>query len=282
MGHFFQPLVLVLVLLAVAVSINAEEKWSWSKPNGGGGGAAADRSSPDRVRSDVIAFQDTKRFGSDTANDRKFNQQQDVRYERLARYEVKESTTKRPTLGRPQNDEFSGEVGNQQSDFGFNQRFGGPGGGQFPQTPYGFNPGFGGGNVGLGGGNPYYGGGGNPYFGGGGYPPQGGFGGGYGGAANGILVGPQGPTGIIGRPYGGHNGGGYPGGYPGGFGGVGGYPPYPAGGIGGYPGAGIGGYFGGQGPYGPSQFGQFGGARPFGPQFDQAKQANKKVEKKSV
>lgn len=81
-GHFFQPLVLVLVLLAVTVSINAEEKWSWSKPNGGGGGAAADRNSPDRVRSDVIAFQDTKRFGSDAANDRKFNQQQDVRYER--------------------------------------------------------------------------------------------------------------------------------------------------------------------------------------------------------
>ncbi|XP_058828141.1 uncharacterized protein LOC131688029 isoform X2 [Topomyia yanbarensis] len=296
------------------VSINAEEKWSWSK-----NGEASGNRNPGNgnigklnVRSDVIEFQEPKRF-NDGAKD--FRQ---------GRYEVKESATRKPNPGRPLSDEFSGEVsGNKPSDYGLNQRFGGLNNGQYPINPYGINPGFGSGG-------PYFGGGGGI-----GYSNQG-FGGGYGGnfgGANGILVGPEGPTGIIGRPnkgYGGYPGGGYPtggfgpygnnfgggfgnhGGFgnQGGFGRPGGYYPQ----AGGYPG---GGYYGGQGSYGPGQFGagQFGGGHfgtgqfgpgqfgpsqfgsgpvgglgqiggfgggPFGPQFDQAKQSTKKIEKKSV
>ncbi|XP_062715207.1 spidroin-2-like [Aedes albopictus] len=335
---FTRALLLECYFIALLLaSINAEEKWSWSKNDNGGNnggnnylssGSNSNRDTiPDRtnVRSDVIQFQDAKRPAADDDR-RRYNPQQDVRQ---GRYEVKETTTRRPSFGKPLSDEFSGEVNgpNKPNDFGLNQRFGGPTNGQFPLNPYGGNPGFGGAN---------------PYFGGGGFPQQGGFGGaGYGGG-NGILVGPEGPTGIIGRPYKG---------YPGGFSGAGGYGPYPGygnqGGFGrpgggyypqgghypggGFYGGGQGGQFGpgqfgpgqfgpgqygagqygggqfgpgqfGQGQFGPGQFGPgqfgpgpigggghnsiggfgpvgggFGG--PFGPQFDQAKQATKKIEK---
>uniref|UniRef100_A0AAG5DJJ7 Uncharacterized protein n=1 Tax=Anopheles atroparvus TaxID=41427 RepID=A0AAG5DJJ7_ANOAO len=206
------------------------------------------------------------------------------------RYEVKETTTKRPSFARPQNDEFSGEFGegNQSNDFGINQKFGGAGtsliNGQFGPNPYGINPGFSGSGA-----FPFQGG---NALGGGYYPGQhigGGYGGGlggYGAGGNGILVGPGGPTGIIGRPYprfpyngpGYHPGGtGYPygggfgnpafGGQPGGFFPPGGYAP--------------GGFFQQQQPFGPRPFGAFGGGPQYGPQFDQSRQATKKVEKRA-
>lgn len=123
--------------------------------------------------------------------------------------------------------------------------------------------------------------------------------------ANGLLVGPGGPTGIIGRPgFSPYQGGGYPGGsYPGGgyLGGGGGltHPGYPprqpfgfegqhnslgggqfnpafAGGAGGF-GGGINPYSGGINPYNQQQF----GGNPYGPYYDsQGKNsAVKKVEK---
>uniref|UniRef100_A0A182Q7W8 Uncharacterized protein n=1 Tax=Anopheles farauti TaxID=69004 RepID=A0A182Q7W8_9DIPT len=171
----------------------------------------------------------------------------------------------------------------------FNQKFGGGGpiNGQFGPNPYGINPGLQGA-----GGFPFHGG---NALGAGYYPGQQHFGGGYGGVGhvgggNGILVGPGGPTGIIGRPYNRFPYGGagyYPGGtgypYGGGFGNpaFGGQP----GGFfspGGYP---TGGYFPqpfGPGAIGPRPFGGFAGGPQFGPQYDQTRQANKKVEKKSV
>ncbi|XP_055533597.1 uncharacterized protein LOC129723417 [Wyeomyia smithii] len=324
---------IVALLLA---SVNAaEEKWSWSKSgatdvvSSNSNNNNLNHRNPGKlnVRSDVIEFQEPKRF-NDAASTHS-NRNQDIRQ---GRYEVKESSTRRPNSNRPLSDEFSGEVnGNRPEDFGTNQRFGGSyGGAGYPGNPYGGNPAFGGGNPAFGGGNPFIGGPGGIGFqrpgygggyGGGGFV-GGGYGGGY-GAANGILVGPEGPTGIIGRPYHGLNGAGYPntgygqyghnfpgnyGGYgnplygnQGGFGRPGGF--YPQTGIGGYPG---GGFYGSQSPYGPGQLGpaqfgagQFGpglGARPgglgpvggpfggggFGPQFDQAKQSTKKIEKKSV
>ncbi|KFB44013.1 hypothetical protein ZHAS_00011844 [Anopheles sinensis] len=209
------------------------------------------------------------------------------------RYEVKETTTKRPGFARPQNDEFSGEFGegNQANDFGINQKFGGGGGGfpgpingQFGPNPYGVNLAYPGGGA-----FPFQGG--NP-LGGGYFPGQqigGGYGGGlgsYGAGGTGILVGPGGPTGIIGRPYPRfpHNGAGY---HPGGS-------PYPYGGgfrnpaFGGqtggfFPPGGYapGGFYQQQQPFGPRPLGGFGGGPQFGPQFDQARQANKKVEKRA-
>ncbi|XP_058458111.1 spidroin-2-like isoform X2 [Malaya genurostris] len=292
------------LFVVMLVSINAEEKWSWSKNDAVVGNNNLGNGNNDKlnVRSDVIEFQEPKRFNDD------------IKDYRQGRYEVKESATKKPYSGRPLSDEFSGEENsNKPSDFGLNQRFGGLNNGQYPINPYGINPGYGGGN-------PYFGGGGGI-----GYPQQG-FGGYYGGAgyggANGILVGPEGPTGIIGRPNKGYPGG-YPGGgygpygnnFGGGYGGHNGFSNqggfgrpggfYPQAGIGGYPG---GGYYAGQGGYGPGQFGsgpfgvgqfgpgqfnpgQFGsgqyrpggfGGGPFGPQFDQAKQSTKKIEKKSI
>ncbi|XP_055627643.1 spidroin-2-like [Toxorhynchites rutilus septentrionalis] len=302
------PAMLKCCLFAlVIVSISAEEKWSWSKGNNGNDNNAlyndADRTN---VRSDVIEFQEPKRFDP---NEKKYYQQQGVRQ---GRYEVKETTTRRPTFGKPVNDEFSGEVGGQQNDYGLNQRFGGAGNGLYPNNPYGFNPGFGAGSPQFGAGAPGY--------------TQQGFGGSY-GAANGVLVGPGGPTGIIGRPYKGFNNG-YPGasygpfgnnyggfgnqGLPGGlnpYGGIGGgYPnsAYPGAGYpgGAYPGNGYYGtqnHFGpgqfgpaqfgpgqfGPAPFGPSQFGPgsigglFGGG-PFGRQSDQSKQNTNKIEKRAV
>lgn len=201
--------------------------------------------------------------------------------------ERREPTTKRPAVQG--DDYYGGQGGNrnpQQNPSG--QRFnnnalGISGLGGYP----GAGGGFGGGYPGdYGGGYPGGIGGGYPGgIGGGGiggyptgthnYPPirtggkygllLGGQGGYYppvkGNPANGILVGPGGPTGIIGRPPHlrpgvGYPGGNYPGGYPGGIGGGypgggGGYPGYPGGagypGQGGYPGGypGQGGYPGG-------------------------------------
>ncbi|KXJ72510.1 hypothetical protein RP20_CCG017808 [Aedes albopictus] len=115
----------IALLLA---SINAEEKWSWSKNDNGGNnggnnylssGSNSNRDTiPDRtnVRSDVIQFQDAKRPAADDDR-RRYNPQQDVRQ---GRYEVKETTTRRPSFGKPLSDEFSGEVNgpNKPNDFG--------------------------------------------------------------------------------------------------------------------------------------------------------------------
>ncbi|XP_052897179.1 uncharacterized protein LOC128304087 [Anopheles moucheti] len=282
-SHFIR----LLVICTIFFTATAQERWSWS---GGGDGERHNdvKSNTDRfnVRSDVLEFQGV---GSKAPTS---NGKRNSFSERQSRYEVKETTTKRPSFSRPQNDEFSGEFGegNQSNDFGFNQKFGGGGliNGQFGPNPYGINPGLQGA-----GGFPYHGG---NALGGGYYPGQQHFGGGYGGlgqgaGGNGILVGPGGPTGIIGRPYnrfpyGGH--GYYPGGnvqhpYGGGFGNplFNGHP----GGVfspGGYP---SGGYFPqpfGPGGIGPRPFGPFPGGSQFGPQFDQTRQATKKVEKKSI
>lgn len=160
--------------------------------------------------------------------------------------------------------------------FRFNQKFGGGGviNGQFAPNPFNSFHGIGGVP------GPFYGGSGIAS---GHYPGQyvngGGVGLGYGSGSTGILVGPGGPTGIIGRPY---NRFPYGGGY--------------------FPGSGAQPFSGGFGnPYGPVRvpflpgFYQqsFNGPRPsfygpnqfgpqFGPQFDQTRDASKKVEKKSV
>ncbi|XP_035912713.1 keratin, type II cytoskeletal 2 epidermal [Anopheles stephensi] len=289
-AHFLR----LSVIFTIFCMATAQERWSWS------GSGNSDRNNDakgnaDRynVRSDVLEFQGVGPKA--TASNGKRN----TFSERQGRYEVKETTTKRPSFSRPQNDEFSGEFGegNQSNDFGFNQKFGGGGpiNGQFGPNPYGINHGL----QGAVGGFPFPGG---NSLGGGYYPGQPHFGGGYGGlghgtGGNGILVGPGGPTGIIGRPYNrfpyGGGGGGGPGFYPGGnvhhpYGGGGfGNPTFnghPGGFFspGGYP---SGGYFPqpfGAGALGPKPFGVFPGGSPFGPQFDQTRQATKKVEKKSI
>ncbi|XP_050093311.1 heterogeneous nuclear ribonucleoprotein A1-like isoform X2 [Anopheles aquasalis] len=246
----------------------AQERWSW--PNGESNGASGKNSDSNtnryQVRSDVLAFQGT----SLSTSERKRN----TPGLRQGRYEVKEGVTRRPN-GKPENDEFSGEFGegNQQNDFGFNQKFGGGGltNGQFMPNP--FNSFYGIGGIA----GPFQGG---PGIGSGHYPAQpfnvGGVGLGYGSGSNGILVGPGGPTGIIGRPY---NRFPYGGGYYPGSGGL----PF-SGGFGNP-------YYGNVGaPFNPGFYQQpFSGVRPnfygpnqFGPQFDQTREASKKLEKKSV
>nr|XP_040225911.2 heterogeneous nuclear ribonucleoprotein A3-like [Anopheles coluzzii]XP_040225912.2 heterogeneous nuclear ribonucleoprotein A3-like [Anopheles coluzzii] len=283
-----QSLLRLLTIFAVILTVTAQERWSWS---GGGNNDNSNNAKNDadryNVRSDMLEFQGT---GSQAAAS---NEKRNTLAVRKGRYEVKETTTKRPSFSRPQNDEFSGEFGdgNQSNDFGFNQKFGGGGliNGQFGPNPYGINLGQQGGVGGF----PFQGG--NALGGAGFYPGQPHLGGGYGGlghgsSGNGILVGPGGPTGIIGRPYNRFPYGGagyYPGGngYP--YGGGFGNPTFnghPGGFFspGGYP---SGGYFPqpfGVGGIGPRPFGSFPGGSQFGPQFDQTRQASKKVEKKSV
>ncbi|XP_040161378.1 heterogeneous nuclear ribonucleoproteins A2/B1-like isoform X2 [Anopheles arabiensis] len=194
-----QSLLRLLTIFAVILTVTAQERWSWS---GGGNNDNRNNAKNDadryNVRSDVLEFQGT---GSQAAAS---NEKRNTLAVRKGRYEVKETTTKRPSFSRPQNDEFSGEFGdgNQSNDFGFNQKFGGGGliNGQFGPNPYGINLGQQGGVGGF----PFQGG--NALGGAGFYPGQPHLGGGYGGlghgsSGNGILVGPGGPTGIIGRPY---------------------------------------------------------------------------------
>lgn len=141
----------------------------------------------------------------------------------------REPTTRRPLPGEPENDEIEDYVDVEPT----------------VTTPP---------NVGTRQYNPYPSG--NPYGGFGGQPASGGqFAGlgGFGGGSPGVLVGPGGPTGIIGRPpvnpnvyqpgFGGAQNGLGAGNYPGGFANAGagaGYPGLGAG-LGGYPGLGAGG-----------------------------------------
>ncbi|XP_049544072.1 protein tfg-1-like isoform X2 [Anopheles darlingi] len=264
---FIKDVVLLSAFTILSGLISAQERWSW--PNGEVNGASAIKSDSNtnrfQVRSDVLAFQGS----SLSTSERKRN----TPGLRQGRYEVKEGVTRRPNA-KPENDEFSGEFGegNQQNDFGFNQKFGGGGPINGQYVPNHFNSIHGIGGIPV----PFNGG---PGIGSGHYPTQhfnaGGVGLGYGNGGNGILVGPGGPTGIIGRPYNRflYGGGYFPGsvGLPGGFG----YPPY---------GSPVG------APFPPGFYQQpFDGPRPsfygpnqFGHQFDQTREAKKRVEKKSV
>lgn len=141
----------------------------------------------------------------------------------------REPTTRRPLPGEPENDEIEDYVDVEPT---------------VTTSP----------NVGTRQYNPYDGG--NPYGGFGGQPGSGGQFpglGGFGGGSPGVLVGPGGPTGIIGRPpvypnvyqpgFGGAQNGLGAGSYPGGFGNAGAGASYPGIGAGGqgYPGIGAGG-----------------------------------------
>ncbi|CAH1729686.1 unnamed protein product [Chironomus riparius] len=298
--------------LWLMVLTNSEaEKWSWPV-------SGKDRDKEASNRKDVY-YESISGSGEGNGRIRVPSSYQDYNDRRpyAQQYQVRESTTNKP---KPLSDEFSNEFtasgesynGNnryQPNRFGTPQSqandypgFGYPQQGSFGVGPYSqFGPGGfpGAQHYPVGGASGYPGQfpihGGNPL----GYPQQNNL-------ANGLLVGPGGPTGIIGRPgFSPYQGGGYPGvggGYPqqGGYSGHPGYPPrQPFGFEGqhnslgaqhnGFGGgqfnpafAGSGG-FGGGNPYGGgiNPYNQQFGSSPYGPYYDsQGKNsAVKKVEK---
>ncbi|CRK91729.1 CLUMA_CG005364, isoform A [Clunio marinus] len=261
-------LLILSMILPAALANSESEKWSWpTSPN--------DRNRADN-RKDIYYENSSNRDGKAE----RIRVPTSYDNERpIEAYQVKRPAVNRP---KPLSDEFSDEFTSSGENYANNvngqnnnrypsvntpNRFGPQQSNDFPQ-PFGYGqqpfPGAGG----------FLGGGVGGPFGAQGYPHPGQFQGGHhpGGLgnhiSNGILVGPGGPTGIVGRPYGKRYPPYYGGGYPGGGIGYGSH-----GGLGfeghhnGIGGPGIGGQFGGHqqpfpgGPHGHG--GQFGGQQPF-------------------
>lgn len=286
--HFIPNFILLTGGLWLMAHSNSEsEKWSWPA-------SGKDREKEASDRKDIY-FESINGSGERNGRIRVPTSYHDNRYgdrrPYSQQYQVKESTTNRP---KPLSDEFSNEFtasgegyggNNRYPPLNFPNRFGSPTSQQNDFSPFGYQQ-----HGGAGGAYPQFGPGGYP---GGQHYPIGGNVAGYPGQfpihggnphgypqhnnlANGLLVGPGGPTGIIGRPRYPHFQGGYPGG-PGGyphFGG--GYPQQPYGFEGQHNGLGnglfnpaLGGGYGGIDPYNQQYpFNpQFGGG-PYGPQYD--------------